>query len=587
MRKLITIVLVCFLGISGFAQIVTIQEKADNGKTRTVEMSGPKIVDINSSLEVDVNKREVLKAIELQYPQLKTQVELESKIDALQKALENQESIINILQSSMPSRDQQQTFFFQIDRFLMLVGQNSELRAQVNALYAEYDNVYGITGSQDLPAEAYIIQNLNNDLDKLVEDLNTSKPQAYSVSLLAFKKDPSGGDRVHVKNFDTYTERDYVTIDRWVTTLSEEQKKKLEDLRAKAEELNKSNATLFDELKQLFKANFPNLDCIGEVKDNLNDMLQDPQLAGPFTTDLKNISSKIYKDLGSLQVLIDLFNKNFDSWDVDTVFQAADALKNLKQEFESISISFDSFKRTAASIATLQTKADTLVTSFTGCYSALKDDYDNLTKALSLIVKRQSNFIKNKEIGKEVLKFTATTLPQKGFINLKGTGNRSNGDQLLIEVVLRFPASEDGMPEQIITLEEHLLTMQLIGIRSEVAVGMLLMNPNESSLDFEPERKFYFAPGASLLFKFGSRKSMTYNNIVDFGLGINFASPDLDTDGTPEFGVGIIATAIRDIISVGYGYNVTIDAPYWYFGVNLPFNFPGIPVNNVKTTPTN
>jgi hypothetical protein len=562
-------------------------EKADNGKTHTVDMSGPKIVDINSSLEIDVNKQEVLKAIELQYPQLKPQLELESKIDALQKALENQESIIKILQSSMPSLDQQQTFFFQIDQFLTLVGQNSELRAQVNSLYAEYDAVYGITGNQDLPAEAYIIQNLNKDLTALVEDLNNTEAQIYSVSLLAFKMDPSGGDRVHVKNFDTYTERDYVTIDRWVTTLSEEQKKKLEDLKTKADALNKSNATLFDELKQLFKANFPNLDCIGEVKDDLNAMLEDPQLAGAFTTDLKNISSKIYKDLGSLQVLIDLFNKNVDSWDIDTAFQAVEALKNLKQEFVNISITLSSFKNTAASIASLQARADALVASFAGCYGALKNDYENLIKALSLIAKRQSNFIENKEIGKEVLKFTVATLPQKGFINLKGTGKRSNGDQLLIEVVLRLPSSEDGMPEQVITLEEQILTMQLIGIRSEVAVGMLLMNPDESSLDFEPERKFYFAPGASLLFKFGSRKSTTYNNFIDFGVGINFASPDLDTDGTPEFGVGLIATALRDIVSIGYGYNVSIDAPYWYFGVNLPFNFPGIPVNNVKTTPTN
>ena len=123
--------------------------------------------------------------------------------------------------------------------------------------------------------------------------------------------------------------------------------------------------------------------------------------------------------------------------------------------------------------------------------------------------------------------------------------------------------------------------MQLLGARSETVVGMILANP-KSEFQNDTDREFFFAPSAALLLKFGSRNSYFYNEFLDFGIGVNFAAPDFDTDGTPEFGLGLMLTAFKDVLSVGYNYNVTLNDPYWFFGVNLPFNLPGLPVNPVK-----
>ena len=93
------------------------------------------------------------------------------------------------------------------------------------------------------------------------------------------------------------------------------------------------------------------------------------------------------------------------------------------------------------------------------------------------------------------------------------------------------------------------------------------------------ERRFLYAPSAGLLFKLGLRSSRFYNEFLSPGLGVSISTPDFDTNGEPEFGTGLVLTAFKNLLSIGINYNVTLDVPYWSFGVNLPISLPGVPIN--------
>ena len=100
------------------------------------------------------------------------------------------------------------------------------------------------------------------------------------------------------------------------------------------------------------------------------------------------------------------------------------------------------------------------------------------------------------------------------------------------------------------------------------------------------ENKFQFTPSGSLLFKFGSRKSRTWN-YLEPGIGFNISTPDFDLDGTPEIGLGGVLTVLKDVLSIGVSYNTKTDNPYWFFGLSLPFSIPGVPINSVQTNASN
>ena len=96
------------------------------------------------------------------------------------------------------------------------------------------------------------------------------------------------------------------------------------------------------------------------------------------------------------------------------------------------------------------------------------------------------------------------------------------------------------------------------------------------------DNPFQFAPAGNLLFKKGSRENKTWH-FINPGFGFSMSTPDFDLDGVPEVGVGAVVTALNDVISLGISYNTKTDNPYWFFGLSLPFDMMGLPVNTIQT----
>ncbi|WP_179008526.1 hypothetical protein [Winogradskyella forsetii] len=578
LKYTITLILVSLFA-NMYGQILSVTETY-RGDSRKIPIDAAQIVEINSTLEVEVSKVKLLEIIKSQFPQLNETVDLESKLISLQQALQNQSAVISILENQMPTVEEQKTFFEIMDGFLNDVQSDPFLSSLYNELAAEFFTTQAFAEGNLL--EPYILSNLNNDILSIESELKAIETDKYKVSVVAYKKDESGGDRVHIQNYDTYSNRDYFTVERWVTSLSVEDQQQLEALAEIARENNEREFQLFQTLKAKLLNEFGSISCVVSFKNNSIQFVQNIELNDVVPAEIKAKIVEIQVVINQFETLYHLLKTELSQWNIAALLTIKDQVLSVVESLKNIDTIISDVK-TLVSQTNLASDFAPLLTEFNSCYGEVQTNIKKLENGIALLFGLQTNYIANKSIGDEVISFSLDNLPEKGFINLKGTGKRQNSDELLIEMILRLPSTVENAPEQIFTLEQRELTMQLIGARSEVAVGLIFANPfNKGDLNLQSDRDFFYAPSASVLLKFGSSKSYFYNEFLDFGVGLNFASPDFNTDGSPEFGVGVITTAFKDIISVGINYNTTIDNFYWFFGINLPFNLPGLPVNTIK-----
>ncbi|MEL6254457.1 MAG: hypothetical protein AAFR87_20780 [Bacteroidota bacterium] len=163
-------------------------------------------------------------------------------------------------------------------------------------------------------------------------------------------------------------------------------------------------------------------------------------------------------------------------------------------------------------------------------------------------------------------------------------GSRNPGDEILIKASLEIGTNQNDPNFESKQLYRKVLKIQRINPYIRMSSSFILANPytRDKIPAIDLENNFQFVPTYGIILKWGSRKNNFYNNFVNLGLGFAFSSPDFNTDGTPEFGAGVMATAFRDILSAGWGWNFGIDAPCSFVGFNIPFSIGGLPSGNNK-----
>lgn len=581
--------LLCFGSFCHAQQIMNIIEQY--GATElAVGKGNNNIVDINSQLEIRIAKDSILKVLSRDYPQFQNQVDLEEEISTLEKLLEDQTTIINTLKKELRDADSRRKFYAALINFHETVRKSgAEFEQQVNAYLIEYREMYPEGPSQaPMSRMEYVMQQLNKKLIDVRDKLSAMDGSGIKISLVGFKADKSGGSRVHIKNFDTYSDMEYVTIPRWVTSLSDEQEERLGKISNTLENNKVELKQVFEEMKAKFTEYLPDLSCFSDLKSTFSGLLTDSALKDAIDQDKENLVNRFLSDLEKLKELTNDLKTDLSSLDISTPFKVKDKVVEIIEFAQNVDLDFKSLLTNLNTVAALKGTVDSISSDTKKCVSGVIREFKAIKEALGLLGLQQQKYVANKDIGEEVIKFTVSTLPAVGYLNLKGTGQRQNGDSIILEVILRPDTSDNDTANnssEPIILEQKTMIMQLVGVRSQVAVGMIFADPfSDDETIIDPERQHFFTPMAALLLKFGSRKSNFYNNFVDIGIGVNFASPDFNTDGVPEFGTGLILTAFRDILNTGVNYNVTNDTFYWFFGVNLPFNIPGIPINTVQST---
>ncbi|GAB1857247.1 hypothetical protein MHTCC0001_20830 [Flavobacteriaceae bacterium MHTCC 0001] len=594
MRKqyVLTVLYIMVCLYSGYGQILTVVEQ-HNGKTDTIAANGPQIVDINSNLEISISKRDVIEKIRADYPELSDQLDLQVRIDAIYEALDNQETILSLLKAETLNKTNKQELYAGLKDFYKTLTEagNEDLRAQVNELSKEWRLKYGRNGispNAGIKKEIYIYTNLNSELETAKAMLSNYEGGTFMISMLAYVYSGLGKNRVHIENFDTIAEHDIYTVPRWVTSLSETQEQQLQELQKRAENYNKEASLFFDSLKAELLSKLPDMSCVKTLKADIENFIGDGSLSSSIKTALEKDVKTIIDDIEGLNELLEFLTQDISSWTIQTPFKIMNSATLLTNSVEGLKEDMPKkFTEIATKYSSIRTRINTIGNNFNTCYNDIREDINGLTMAMGILKNQQDRFKDNDAISDEVKKFTISNLPSKGKIKLKRSGPRKVGDDLEIVLVLRRPSTVNALqginavPEQNQVIESHLLSMQLIGLRSETAVGIIMADSfNEKGFTPVEDRRFLYAPSVALLLKVGSRHSRLYNDFVDLGFGLSVSTPDFNTDGTPEFGAGFMFTAFKDILNVGINYNVTLDTPYWSFGINLPFNLPGLPINS-------
>jgi hypothetical protein len=174
--------------------------------------------------------------------------------------------------------------------------------------------------------------------------------------------------------------------------------------------------------------------------------------------------------------------------------------------------------------------------------------------------------------GAQVTRHDITQLPAETKLDLRYTGKRTPGDAVVIRLGAARVDPAAGKGET--ATELHTTTIQLYQVLShiETTVGLVFVDPlGHTSV----QRRFQAAPSYSVLLKAGSRSSALYNRLINPGIGLNVSALDFDKDDVPEPGIALVGSMFRDYLQAGFGYNLFLDTPYWFFGTSLPLlNIP-------------
>jgi hypothetical protein len=195
------------------------------------------------------------------------------------------------------------------------------------------------------------------------------------------------------------------------------------------------------------------------------------------------------------------------------------------------------------------------------CVVTMKVQLEGLVGALGLNQAEQIRALAE-DAWNEVLSFDVAQVPPSSTVQLINAGPRQVGDIVLVRV--RAARADSTKP---LVLDEQQVSLQRVLPHLELAVGLVFADPLDST---GVQHRFQAAPAYSMLYRRGSRRSLSRNSFWNVGVGLNVAALDFDKDDVPELGLGLTASTFTDLLQAGFGYNVFLDHAYWFFGVRVP-----------------
>lgn len=548
--------------------------------TMELPPGGLPIVDINSQLAIRPDPAAIQAAGRARFPQFFQDERLEGKAAQIQQALANQDRILSLTKQMLEGLDVKKDLLKELEIYLQNLASDSVLSEDFNRYTGEYFQQFRTAPREQRPDRfLYSIERFNEQLEKISSTLNVVRQNSQlQFSVAAWRRDASGGTRIHVENFDRFENGAFFSVPRWVTTLSENDREQLDNFRQLAQGLNEDANQVLQAYKEQVLQAFPSIQCVQTIRSELDSAIQSA------ATDLRTVLEQF--ESGATEQIIPVFTSlrgELRNW---TPTQTPDWKGRL----------LDALSRADALSSSLQAAVgDSLLRGnqhLANVNRCLQQTLTDMQRLQGLVQKFPYTYLhklqlNSEDLAEEILAFGLNDIPPVGLIDLEYTGQRQVGDEILIKAVFRLPNDSTENKNTGHPIEARRIKMVLIGAHSTTKVGLIMANPY--TLEAVPGQaeppKFRFAPSAALLLKFGSRRSHFYNNFLDPGIGLNSAAPDFDLDGTPEFSAGIMATIFRDILSVGWNWNFGLDRPNYFIGIHLPFNLPGVPVNTIQSNP--
>ncbi len=574
------------------SQILQIKEINYNTQ-KIIHLEPFSIIDINCKLEIQLNRDSL--RVKISRSAAKN-TELLDKLDRLNSVLKNQIEILSIISNNIKSASQTENIKILGDYSVLMsdfynrLYKDPILYNEVNALYQEYFNIDNKIDKILYPSpQVYVIKKLSYSGKEILNDIQESEElKKIQIQMVAFiNTKEKYNNKVHIENFDQYAVGEFYNVPRWETAFSEDDIEKFKQTQDLANKLNKIVDSNLSDLTNLLKKQFQSISCVENLLKTAQNLIdnrkilfkENDSLAISYLLAIKlNLDGLLRITNGLTNFSEQEKNKNMLELFNSSSQQFIITIKSLPNTIDSLS------KKLLLDLKDSNSPLFAFIDSIRLCEDKLKADVDKVISitqyASNLLTLFKNSANSAQDIGDEVLSFTLSDLPNTGYIDLKTTGKRDNGDELVIRVIARTEDQiQKNMPGQ--TIEMQTLTIQQVKFYSVSKVTLIAAKPLDNSTDVKLENKFQFAPSGSLLLKFGSRNCKTWN-FLNPGFGFNMSTPDFDLDGTPDAALGGVLTFLNDIISFGLDYNFNTDSPFWFFGLSIPFNMPGLPINNIQ-----
>lgn len=611
-------ILIIFLGLAGihtgiFAQkdFVTIIEERQSGKPDTIESSEPAIVDINSVIRLSINLAEVEKEL-FQFQGVSSSDSRLEMLRELNELLAFEDEIMDLLASDLSDPEN----FYKLNNLILdflgkVMDPNGKypdlskelISAPVTAMGREFKN------NGEKTEVEWVFHYLETKADTLrqtfLKELGIST-SADSASLVffrlgAFIKNRSGGRAIHVANFDNIDQGPYSKRKNMIgNPLSPEESDALEKHKSLADSLKvnffQSRTSIIDglkaEAKNLFSATKTSVKTLQTDTDSAIQEFENKKQVDTAYADAIKVASIPRVTIQDVAEFYESFSQSFNENTLNFSAESFDGeglLTILGQIEKALEISEKSFNASLSGYKQEHPdkgieKLDGIEKSFSTYKRAARRDISGLKSFLnnirSLLNVFKKPYLESEKFSEKVKRFTAGNIPKTGFIELRYIPERKPGDEILIKAVLQRGNKADA---EELELYRRYVAIERVNPHIKMSGSLILASPmNRTKMVSEGRisdnlSDFQFAPTYGIFMKWGSRKSHVYNDLIQFGIGLGFSSPDFSLDGTPEFGTGIMFTGFKDIIGGGVGWNFTQGVPYSFVGFNIPFSVGGLP----------
>jgi len=588
MKKIILCTGLLIASATLHAQLFSVTESSANPAI-VLDLKKNPIVDINSKLTVELDPRKLTSFLaqdKISDPQIT------ARLNALIYILQNQEAILQQLKTPEPGQPVDAKQLNAVSNlmydFFIKLKQYPDIRKTVDSLYSIYfKNGPTLDKSVYPNPQTYVVKNLSVITDRLVKAIqNDQGINTIKIQLAAFLTTKSERDRkVHIENFDNYSAGNYYEVPRWVSSFSQDDIKAFDQAGQLSSNLNTLIAGNYSALLKQIPDSLNAYSCFTKlISDVQVQMSRDTATVSAEIRDFINTANKQLQQLyTSMRDLQDQKNAG----GANVLQQFNEVSSNFLELARDIPVSIQAAEnKLSANLVQADAQLKVLIKEMNGCLTVLQSDVTLVkgiyTTVSTLLQPFQGTANSVQQITGNAYSLTLNHLPAKGYIDLKTTGKRENGDEIVIKLISQtLDDSNKNLPG--LTLDAATIEMQQVSFYSESNISVILASPIGNSSDVTLKSQFQFAPAGSLLLKFGSRKSRLWN-AVNPGIGFTLATPDFNLDGAPDVSYGGVLTLIHNIVSVGLAYNTKTSSSFWFFGLSLPFSTLGLPFGgNVQT----
>lgn len=581
-RKYCTFIATCFF-LSATGQnktsILTVLEKDPDlfYKKNGAAFTNKPFADINSMLHISISKDNLMQAISPgKMPGVPQEVM--KTIAALQTFLDRQNAFI-------------QEFKYAIRSY---TGQESgEAAKAFNSVMNGLANQIATVQRIDPVIEEYVSQSRSNDrfgiffeaaerrLDELRRQVAAESSTLQMGAWLIRSGTPS---QVHLPGFDKVPKGEYYEIARWNFFPSQAQLQQIDAFRqsSKAASINfqdlmkQAVESLEAQLKKMAGLLLPE-----PVVQAFQTLLQvdDSILSPAVKSKISDLKKTIEEDARFIIARWKYYESVLSGpIDIITVgLQASGDVSDVEKKIKDLKDLVAASKNTLE--AALNQTSGNIQQALTVLNGYLAEIPEKITGLVNSIGKQGFLDIKNNyaldikalEFSEDILKLSLKDAPEDTELDLKWVGQRSDGDRIVIKLLVR---TNTGPAGQVLASDESNIELQRLNAHVEGTVGVVLAAPVAPTA---LPSGVQVAPYYNVLFKgVLKQKQEKYrsrgntNNILALNLGLHASVPDFNLDGVPEIGLGPVASWLKDYLQGGWAYNFFEKTGYWFIGARFP-----------------